>query len=128
MSFRFAQPQPRRRPSLTPMIDVVFLLLVFFMLAARFGQEGALDLRIAGAATSEWQGPPRLVRIAAEGLFINGQPTTPSALEQSLSRLTETASDPILLRADEGVGLQRLLDVMAGLEAAGFANLVLVAP
>ena len=128
MSFRFAQPQPRRRPSLTPMIDVVFLLLVFFMLAARFGQEGAFDLSIAGAATSEWQGPPRLVRIAAEGLFINGQPTTPSALEQSLSRLTETASDPILIRADEGVGLQRLLDVMAGLEAAGFANLVLVAP
>jgi biopolymer transport protein ExbD len=33
-----------------------------------------------------------------------------------------------LIRADEGVGLQRLLDIMAGLEAAGFANLVLVSP
>ncbi|MEO0362761.1 MAG: biopolymer transporter ExbD, partial [Pseudomonadota bacterium] len=33
---------PRRRPSLTPMIDVVFLLLVFFMLAARFGVELAM--------------------------------------------------------------------------------------
>jgi biopolymer transport protein ExbD len=110
------------------MIDVVFLLLVFFMLAARFGQEGALDLRIAGAATSEWQGPPRLIRVAAEELFINGQPATPSTLEQSLSRPTVTNSDPILIRADEGVGLQRLLDIMAELEAAGFANLVLVSP
>lgn len=128
MSFSFAQHQPRRRPSLTPMIDVVFLLLVFFMLAAHFGQEGALDLRIAGAATSEWQGPPRLIRIAAEELFINGQPIDATALQQALSRLTETRLDPILIRADEGVGLQRLLDIMAGLEVAGFANLVLVSP
>lgn len=128
MSFSFAQHQPRRRPSLTPMIDVVFLLLVFFMLAARFGQEGALDLRIAGAATSEWQGPPRLIRVAAEELFINGQPIDAAGLEQSLSRMTETRLDPILIRADEGVGLQRLLDIMAGLEVAGFANLVLVSP
>ncbi|WP_439137144.1 ExbD/TolR family protein [Roseicyclus sp.] len=128
MSFSFAQPQPRRRPSLTPMIDVVFLLLVFFMLAARFGQEGALDLTIGGGAGAEWQGPPRLVQVAEAGLLLNGQPVTPEGLEQALSGLTETTSDPIVIRADEAVGLQRLLDVMAGLRAAGFANLVLVAP
>ena len=127
MSFRFAQPQPRRRPSLTPMIDVVFLLLVFFMLAARFGQEGAFDLAIGGAAT-EWQGPPRLVRIAGDSVQLNGQAVTPEALIQALTRLTETVSDPIVIRADEGVALQRLLDVMAGLEQGGFTNLVLVAP
>ena len=34
--FTFEEPHKVRRPSLTPMIDVVFLLLVFFMLAARF--------------------------------------------------------------------------------------------
>lgn len=128
MSFSFAQAQPRRRPSLTPMIDVVFLLLVFFMLAARFGQEGALDLAIASGSGTEWQGPPRLVQITGEGVLLNGQPIAPEALEQSLSGLTETEADPILIRADEGVGLQRLLDVMSGLEAEGFTNLVLVAP
>lgn len=128
MSFRFAQPQPRRRPSLTPMIDVVFLLLVFFMLAARFGQEGALDLRIAGGAATEWQGPPRLVQIAGDSVQLNGQAVTAEALIQALTRLTETVSDPIVIRADEGVALQRLLDVMAGLEQGGFTNLVLVAP
>ncbi len=127
MSFRFAQPQPRRRPSLTPMIDVVFLLLVFFMLAARFGQEGALDLAIGGGG-ADWQGPPRLVRIAGDSVQLNGQAVTPEALIQALTRLTETVSDPIVIRADEGVALQRLLDVMAGLEQGGFTNLVLVAP
>jgi biopolymer transport protein ExbD len=128
MSFSFTQPQPRRRPSLTPMIDVVFLLLVFFMLAARFGQEGALDLRIAGSTASDWQGPPRLVQIRDDGVSVNGQTVTPEALIQALTRLTETETDAILIRTDEGVALQRLLDVMAGLEAAGFTNLGLVAP
>lgn len=128
MSFRFAQPRPRRRPSLTPMIDVVFLLLVFFMLAARFGQEGALDLRIGGGAAATWEGPPRLVQIGETELRLNGQPIAPTALEQALSRLTETVSDPIVIRSDEGVAMQRLLDVMVILEGAGFANLVLVSP
>ncbi|MBF9046817.1 biopolymer transporter ExbD [Rhodobacterales bacterium LSUCC0031] len=128
MSFRFAPPRPRRRPSLTPMIDVVFLLLVFFMLAARFGQEGALDLRIAGGTTTAWQGPPRVVQIGETELQLNGQPIAPAALELALSRLTETMSDPVMIRSDEGVAMQRLLDVMAILEGAGFTHLVLVAP
>ena len=37
--FHFAPARRSRKPSLTPMIDVVFLLLVFFMLAARFGRQ-----------------------------------------------------------------------------------------
>lgn len=128
MSFRFAPARPRRRPSLTPMIDVVFLLLVFFMLAARFGQEGALDLRIAGGGAEAWQGPPRLVQIEPEGLRLNGQATEEETLVSTLSGLTETRDDLILIQPAEGVALQRLLDVMAGLEAAGFTSLALIEP
>ena len=80
MSFRFALARARRRPSLTPMIDVVFLLLVFFLLAARFGVEGALDLRLAGGGTDAWQGPPRLVQIEAETLRLNGRAVNHGAL------------------------------------------------
>jgi biopolymer transport protein ExbB len=47
---RLRRPRIRRRISLTPMIDVVFLLLVFFMLAARFGQDQALPLAIGTGA------------------------------------------------------------------------------
>ena len=48
----FGPPRPARRPSLTPMIDVVFLLLVFFMLAARFGQDTRLPMSTAGGAAA----------------------------------------------------------------------------
>lgn len=128
MSFHFSQARPRRRPSLTPMIDVVFLLLVFFMLAARFGQEGSLDLRIAGSGNAAWQGPPRLVQIWPDALRVNGQQRAEDALVVAMADLTQTRTDLILLQPSEGVGLQRLLDVMALLEGAGFSNLALVEP
>jgi biopolymer transport protein ExbD len=127
MSFRFAPARSRRRPSLTPMIDVVFLLLVFFMLAARFGQEGALDLRIASTGTDAWQGPPRLVQIDTGTLRLNGRTYQQDALFQALTGLTETQDDLILIEPGEDVDLQRLLDVMAALREAEFTSLALVA-
>jgi biopolymer transport protein ExbD len=128
MSFRFAPARPRRRPSLTPMIDVVFLLLVFFMLAARFGQEGALDLSLAGGGAEAWQGPPRLVQIAPEGLRLNGQTVDEATLVSTLISLTQTRDDLVLIQPAEGVALQRLLDVMSLLEGAEFTSLALVDP
>lgn len=128
MSFRFAPARPRRRPSLTPMIDVVFLLLVFFMLAARFGQEGALDLRVAGGAAATWQGPPRLIQVDPEVLRLNGQTMTEDAVLSTLNGLTETEDDLILIQPAEGVALQRLLDVMTLLGGAGFTALALIDP
>jgi len=110
------------------MIDVVFLLLVFFMLAARFGQDGALDLRIAGGGGEAWQGPPRLVQIEAGAVLLNGQPQGEDALIQALNRIAGSSSDLILIQPAEGVPLQRLLDVMNLLEEAGFTSLALVDP
>ena len=109
------------------MIDVVFLLLVFFMLAARFGLEGTLDLALAGGEASEpWHGPPRLVELSGEAVLLNGVPRDESGLAAALAPLMEDDGDPVLIRAGEGVGLQRVVAVMEGLTAAGLTRLVLV--
>ena len=60
MNLGLHSARPRRRPSLTPMIDVVFLLLVFFMLASRFGVETVISLPLASGGGS-YSGPPRIV-------------------------------------------------------------------
>lgn len=119
-----AAPRPRRRPSLTPMIDVVFLLLVFFMLAARFGITGAVPLSQPGSGA--YDGPPRLVIVDADGISLNGVPMDEAALAVELGRLTATPDDAVVLRASGGVDLQRLVDVIEGLRAAGFTRLVVV--
>jgi len=121
----FGNPRPRRRISLTPMIDVVFLLLVFFMLAARFGQEQAIPLSI-GAGMGEWEGPPRLVDVLPGGQRLNGLAVSPEALVAGLARLVEAPGDPVVLRPRDGASLQRLVDVMETLSAAGYTGLILV--
>lgn len=118
-------PKTRRKPSLTPMIDVVFLLLVFFMLASRFGSDAVLQLPLAGQGGT-YDGPPRLIGIGTNNLDINGVPVADSNLSQALSPLMEKPSDMLILRGRDGATLQRITDITALLRQAGFNNFVLV--
>ncbi len=125
--FAFGTSRPRRAPSLTAMIDVVFLLLVFFMLASRFGTETHVPLLAAApAGSAPYSGPPRLVDILPDGVRLNGQAVQPDDLAARLSALTGAPGDTIVLRARDGASLQRLVDVVGPLRAAGFTGLALV--
>ena len=101
-------PRRRRRPSLTPMIDVVFLLLVFFMLAARFGQDTAIPLT-TGTGTADWVGPPRLVELSDTGLRVNGVAVAAEALADTLRPLMPDAQAPVILRATGTADLAALI-------------------
>ncbi len=125
MSFVIAAPRTRRRPSLTPMIDVVFLLLVFFMLASRFGVDALVPVQIGGAGAG-YAGPPRLIDVLPEGQRLNGIDQPLDALVAALTDLTESPGDTVILRARDGADLQRMISVMTALRAAGFTALAVV--
>lgn len=114
-----------RKPSLTPMIDVVFLLLVFFMLASRFGVDEVLPLPLASGG-GRYEGPPRLVDIGAEDIRLNGRTVSLGDLVAGLKGLTSAPGDIIVLRGHAGADLQRVVSVGSALTQAGFARLVLV--
>ncbi|MCA0870059.1 biopolymer transporter ExbD [Seohaeicola saemankumensis] len=125
MSFVPDIPRRRRRPSLTPMIDVVFLLLVFFMLASRFGLDSVIPLPLASGGGS-YEGPPRIVDILPEGVRLNGAPLADAALAGAIAPLTSQPGDLIVLRGAESADLQRVVTVGTLLRAAGFNRLVLI--
>ncbi|MDO5706788.1 MAG: biopolymer transporter ExbD [Paracoccus sp. (in: a-proteobacteria)] len=113
--------------SLTPMIDVVFLLLIFFMLASRFGGDQVLALSGGGAGSgAAWDGPPRLVRIEPQALHLNGAEIAADGLIAALTPLMPAPDAPVILRAGEGVPLQRLVFVIDTLRGAGIPNLILI--
>lgn len=115
----------RRRPSLTPMIDVVFLLLVFFMLVARFGGADGLSLVLAApGAGTPYSGPPRLVTVLPGALTLNGRPVTD--LPAALAPLMASPEDVILVRPAPGTDVDRLLAVLHELEQAGLSRLTVV--
>ena len=123
--FAFAPRRAARRPSLTPMIDVVFLLLVFFMLAARFGVDVTLPLSTAGSV-APYEGPPRLVVIDPEGLSLNGISVTLEQLPDRLATLMQARDQAVLVQPRSGVDLQRMIDVIDSLSASGLSRIVVV--
>lgn len=121
---QFAPPaRPRRRPSLTPMIDVVFLLLVFFMLASRFGVDSVLPLPLASAGGT-YEGPPRLITITPESVLLNGQVV--NEIGVAVAPLMSDPKDMLILRPQDGATLQRIVSVSETLRDAGFSTFVLV--
>lgn len=77
--------------SLTPLIDVIFLLLIFFLVATRFAQEDReLDVPLpdASEAMPLTMAPKELfINIDEEGkFFVNGQTLEPDELEETLVR------------------------------------------
>ncbi|MGF1503026.1 MAG: ExbD/TolR family protein [Paracoccaceae bacterium] len=119
-------PTRRRRIGLTPLIDIVFLILVFFMLAARFGIDRVIPLDTAGSTGGTYAGAPRLVTVSRDGLALNGQPMAFSTLVETLRPLMPRSDAPVVIRARPEADLQALVDVLDGLRASGFPTLVLV--
>lgn len=122
--------QPRRRPliGLTPLIDVVFILLVFFMLASSYLDWRAIELTAPSETAAG--GPVEgalLVEIRPEGLRFAGEflplETIVQRAERRLNRVPET---PVLVKPAAGVTLQRTVTVLDRLVAAGAVNLSVI--
>ncbi len=121
---RGLRPARRRRAliGLTPLIDVVFILLIFFMLASRLGDwrglpvvsapDGGVGGGMAGAV---------LLELRADGLRLSGAPLDAAALAARLP-----PGRRVLLRAGDGVTMQALTALLDRLEALGVRDVTLL--
>lgn len=109
------------------MIDVVFLLLVFFMLASKFTTERSLTLKGGGdGAGSSWDGAPRLLTLSPDRMAFNGTPVALSGLAAMLRQSGIRSDQAILLRIEGETDVQRLTDALDALSEAGFTSPVLL--
>ena len=121
----------RRRPSLTPMIDVVFLLLIFFMLVARFGIDKVIDINLPSALghNSQYEGAPRLVEIESGKLVsLNGTQISLDQLSSKLSQLMPSPNALIIVRSSAEANTQDLLDVLLYLKSEKMMNVSVLGP
>ena len=121
----------RRRLSLTPMIDVVFLLLIFFMLVARFGIDKVIDINLPSALghNSQYEGAPRLVEIESGKLVsLNGTEIPLDQLSSKLSKLMPSPNALIILRSSTEASTQDLLDVLLYLKSEKIMNISVLGP
>ncbi len=123
-----APPRRRALVSLTPLIDVVFILLVFFMLASSFmdWRSISMDSPAQSRATRDESATTLVIDVRREGLRLDGSPAT---LDTILAAVAEgLALDPeqrVLVRPAMGVLLQEAVVVLDRLAALGVTNMAL---
>ena len=116
--------------NLTPLIDVVFLLLIFFMVTTSFTRETQIKLQLPKADVESLDSKPQLVEISIdkEGrIFVNSKglvngevDTLKRALEPLLAGNKDT---PVIISADADTSYQSVVTAMDATSQLGVSNL-----
>ena len=121
---------PDPEVNLTPLIDVVFLLLIFFMVSTTFTRETRLtvDLPEAEAATAEGLSDPIEVTVSQGGRYsVNNQVLDNNDTRTLGAALVNAAQGdrrrPVLLVADAEASHQAVVTAMDAIGQAGFSRL-----
>lgn len=126
----FEVQSPRRRAiiSLAPLIDVVFILLVFFMLASSFLDWRAIELQApARSGGGGFMEGAALLEVRAGDLRLGGAVMAATEATQRLVRQrSENPALRVLVRPDPGVSLQRTIGIIDRLDAAGIQDLAVI--
>lgn len=127
-SMRVEAPLARpRRLALTPLIDIVFLLLVFFMLASTFLRYSRIDVGSSqpGRAVHALAGA-QFVRVHAEGrLDLNGAPVTADDLLARLDAKADSPSARVIVRPMDGTHVQDLVSALEHIRKSRIRQIII---
>lgn len=109
-------PPKRGRMSMTSLIDVIFLLLLFFMLSSTFSKYGEVELMAAGRADGSAERQKLFVSLGAASLKLNGQPVDLDRIADLVrSQPQDGSGHLVLISPDEAATSQRLVNLLVAL-------------
>ena len=114
--------------NITPLVDIVFLLLIFFLLTAFFIKPEGLGVRLPQAHGAPLSGEEEIIVVvqADGGVVLSGVEVSLEELaEQVRKALTEAPSRPVVIKADRRVVLGKAVQVMDRVKKAGAQKLVI---
>lgn len=108
---------------LTPMLDVVFILLIFFIVTSVFVTEAGIEVTKPDASTAEATGGDLiLIAVGTDGdIWIDGEQIDPRFIRSRFElRLADAPNSAIIIQADQDANNEQLMLI---LEAAREANI-----
>ena len=126
------RPRHRDDPeiNLISMIDVLLVLLIFFMVSTTFQQEGRVRIRLPQASelpVPRGTAEPLVITVTADGSYRLNERTlsnsTPEVLRDALLKEAGTARGPIVIRADGRASHQAVVTAMDVAGRLGFSEL-----
>ncbi len=118
--------------NITPLVDVVFLLLIFFVITPILENNNRIEIKLPEAVANEVESSFRSIKveITKDGeVFFNDLPmlnSNPTLLEREFKNLSKgDMSIPIILNADGEVSHQTVVNIMSVIKNMGFDGLQL---
>jgi biopolymer transport protein ExbD len=115
---------------LTPMLDVVFIMLIFFIVTASFVKESGIEISRPGAstATRKEKGNILIAISANDQIWMNRRQVDPRALRANIERMhAENPQGAVIIQADMEAKTGLLVKVMDAARAAGVKSVSLAA-
>ncbi len=116
--------------NLTPMLDVVFIMLIFFIVTASFVKEAGIDITRPPAATAERKERGNILVAITENdqIWIDRRQVDPRALRANIERLfAENPQGSVVIQADKDSKNGLLVQVMDAARLAGVSSVSLAA-
>ncbi len=123
---------PMAEINVTPMVDVMLVLLIIFMVTAPLLVAGVpVDLPDSKAGALDQEVKPVQISLDPSGaIFVDEEPVTEQMLPVRLAEVARASSEEggprVFLRADKGLDYGRVMRVMGELNAAGLRKVALV--
>ena len=118
----------RIRPDMTPLIDCVFLLLVFFLVTSVFKQdESVFKLILPETQTETKRDTPEglYIELSETELAFNGQRGTPDELREKAATVQNKKS-PVAIKIDKGTTYERIAVILDILQVQKLYNIQLI--
>lgn len=127
---RTSGPQPISDINMTPLVDVMLVLVVIFILTAPL-LASAIRLDLPRADGAVPGAPPQSITLVVDKAgqaFLDDRPLTQAALAQALAQIAAEHPDTeVQLRADAAVPYGRVVEIMGAAHAAGLQRIGFVA-
>ncbi len=124
------QEEEAEEINMTPMLDVVFIMLIFFIVTASFVKEAGIDVNRPEAATAvKKERASILVAISDKGeIWINKRQVDVRAVQANIERLkAENPQGSVVIQADKKATTDTLIKVMDAARAAGVFDVSIAA-
>lgn len=120
----------RKIPTLTPLIDIVFLLLVFFMLTAHFVKDQSIDISLPEAESAKSLNKDEALKIVLDNsghVLINNNHIAPSELDKVIYEMLKNRNNKqVVLHGDEISQLGLTVKVMDAARKAGAESIDII--
>lgn len=127
---RHTRTEEESEINITPLIDIVFIMLIFFIVTATFVKETGIDVNKPDAPTAEVKNKANiLIAIDSnDNIWIDRRRVDPRSVRPNIERLhAENPQGSVVIQADKKSTNEMLVTVMDAARAAGVYNIALAA-